>query len=62
MQTHISPERGYCGHDHHSLHANVNLAIGLLRHGISSQLTKHPDAVRIVAGDFNHVDLKFQVW
>lgn len=38
--------------------ANANSAIGLLHHGISSQLTKHPDAVHIVAGDFNHVDLK----
>lgn len=38
--------------------ANANLAIGLLHGSISIQQSKYPDAVLIIAGDFNHADLK----
>lgn len=38
--------------------ANANLALGHLYDSISNQQNKHPDAVHIVAEDFNHVDLK----
>lgn len=37
---------------------NANEALGLLHSNISKQLSMYPDAVCIVAGDFNHVDLK----
>ena len=38
--------------------ANANVAIGLLHGSISGHLSKYPDAVHIIAGDFNHSDLK----
>ena len=38
--------------------ASTKLAIGLLHGSISSQLSRYPDAVHIIAGDFNHADLK----
>ena len=38
--------------------ADANLAIGQLHGSISSQMSKHPDAVYIAAGDFNHANLK----
>lgn len=37
--------------------ANAKLAIGLLHGSISSQLSRYPDTVHIIAGDFNHADL-----
>lgn len=37
---------------------NSKVAIGQLHGSISSQMSKYPDAVFIVAGDFNHADLK----
>ena len=40
------------------LDANASLALGLLHNNISLQQNQHPDAVHIIAGDFNHVDLK----
>lgn len=38
--------------------ANANSALGLLYSAISSRLDKHPEAVHINAGDFNHAELK----
>ncbi|KAK3506378.1 hypothetical protein QTP70_002309 [Hemibagrus guttatus] len=38
--------------------ANANSAIGHLHGSICSQQCTYPDAVHIIAGDFNHVDLK----
>lgn len=38
--------------------ANASLALESLYDTISEQQSKYPDAVHIVAGDFNHVDLK----
>lgn len=38
--------------------ANANLALGRLQSLISSQQDKYPEAVHIIAGDFNHVELK----
>ncbi|KAK3519478.1 hypothetical protein QTP70_031483 [Hemibagrus guttatus] len=38
--------------------ANANLAIGHLHASICSQQCTYPDAVHIIAGDFNHADLK----
>lgn len=38
--------------------ANASTATGLLHRSISTQQTRYPDAVYIVAGDLNHVDLK----
>ena len=38
--------------------ANASLALGHLHSIITSQQNKYPEAVHIVAGDFNHVDLK----
>ncbi len=38
--------------------ANANSALGHLHGSISSQKNTYPDAVHIVAEDFNHMDLK----
>lgn len=38
--------------------ANANLAMEKLQKTISSQQNSHPDAVHIIAGDFNHADLR----
>lgn len=38
--------------------ANANQALGLLHDTVSSQQNMHPEAIHIVAGDLNHVDLK----
>ena len=38
--------------------ANAKLAISLLYSSINSQMSKYPEAVQIIAGDFNHADLK----
>lgn len=38
--------------------ANAGLALGHLHDTYSSQHSKYPDAVHIIAGDFNHADLK----
>lgn len=38
--------------------ANASTSTGLLHHSVSLQQNRHPDAVHIVAGGFNHVDLK----
>uniref|UniRef100_A0A3P9IGT3 Reverse transcriptase domain-containing protein n=1 Tax=Oryzias latipes TaxID=8090 RepID=A0A3P9IGT3_ORYLA len=38
--------------------ANANTAIGHLRDSIGRQQSRYPEAVHIIAGDFNHVDLK----
>ena len=38
--------------------ANANIALRLLHSSICSQQSKYPDAVFIIAGDFNHADLK----
>lgn len=38
--------------------ANANSAIGLLHASISRTQSIYPDAVQVIAGDFNHTDLK----
>ena len=38
--------------------ANASTALALLHESISAQQNKYPDAVHIIAGDFNHVNLK----
>ncbi|KAI4881601.1 hypothetical protein NFI96_007439 [Prochilodus magdalenae] len=38
--------------------ANAKLALSRLHDAINNQLSAHPDGVVIVAGDFNHADLK----
>lgn len=38
--------------------ADANSAMGTLHTAISSQQKAYPDAVHIIAEDFNHVDLK----
>lgn len=38
--------------------ANANLALGELHRAASSQQNLYPEAVHIIAGDFNHADLK----
>ena len=38
--------------------ANANNALAVLHDTITSQQRRYPDAVHVVAGDFNHVDLK----
>ena len=38
--------------------ANANIALRLLHSSISSQQSKYLDTVFIIAGDFNHADLK----
>ncbi len=38
--------------------ANANSAIGLLHASISHTQSTYPDAVQVIAGDFNHADLK----
>ncbi|KAI4889320.1 hypothetical protein NFI96_006060 [Prochilodus magdalenae] len=38
--------------------ANAKLALSRLHDAINNQLSAHPDSVVIVAGDFNHADLK----
>uniref|UniRef100_A0A8C7YZR7 Reverse transcriptase domain-containing protein n=1 Tax=Oryzias sinensis TaxID=183150 RepID=A0A8C7YZR7_9TELE len=38
--------------------ANANSALGLLHSTISSNQDKYPEAVHIIAGDFNHAELK----
>ena len=38
--------------------ANANTALAVLHDKIAAQQSKHPDAVHVVAGDFNHADLK----
>ncbi|KAK3538106.1 hypothetical protein QTP70_029822 [Hemibagrus guttatus] len=45
--THLSPEGVHCDHDYCCLH-----------NSICSQQCTYPDAVHIIAGDFNHADLK----
>lgn len=40
------------------LGANANVTIGHLHGNINGQMSKYPEAVHIVAGDFNHADLK----
>ena len=38
--------------------ANADIAIEKLRHSISQYENKHPDALSIITGDFNHANLK----
>lgn len=38
--------------------ANANFALGFLHSFISSQQNKYPEAVHVIAEDFNHTDLK----
>jgi hypothetical protein len=38
--------------------ANASAAIGLLYANITSKQSTYPDAVHIIAGDFNHANLK----
>lgn len=40
------------------LDANANIALGELHRAVSSQQISHPEAVHIIAGDFNHAELK----
>ena len=38
--------------------ANANIALGYLHSAINSQQSTYPEAAHIIAGDFNHADLK----
>lgn len=55
MSAHLTSKRVHCGYDNY---ANASSAVRYLHDNISNQLSKYPEAIHIIAGDFNYVDLK----
>lgn len=58
MQAHIPTPGVYCRYGCVPPDANASIAPGHLHDTTSSQQNEYPEAVHIVTGDFNHVDLK----